>query len=88
MYTDLPSEQIEVSFPTLFIAASRYSELPRYEPDEVNVIWEMLIGETGKYDYDLGSGWIYHSRGSLNFRNTGRYTESLGWIYIRHYPWV
>ena len=38
----------------------------------------------GPYDYDIGSGWIFHRKGG----NCAPVSEALGWIYIRKYPWV
>ena len=69
-----------MEFPTLFVVSCNFG-FPR-EPDIV--IYN--FGRTsGSYDYEIGNGWISHRRG---FRWCKPVADSLGWIYIRHYPWV
>ncbi len=76
---DMHSNRIPVEFPTLFVVSCGY-EFPR-SPDIV------ILSSTasGSYDYEIGDGWIFHRKG---FDGCKPVTDSLGLIYIKHYPWV
>ena len=70
------SNRVPVEFPSLFVVSCDYGS-----PQEPDVVIEP---GNGSYNYDVGNGWIYHRKG----RPGGSGEESLGWIYIKNYPWV
>lgn len=80
---DLPSWRVPVEFPTLFLVSCDYY-YPA-EPDNrlVNSEFEAI----GKYDYDLGTGWIHHRKG-LDGCVEPKTGVSMGWLYVQDYPWV
>ncbi len=85
---DLPSHHVPIDFPTLFV--TKWAHQYEREPD--NLIYTSSDPQPqAEYDYELGNGWIFHLKSiecsadapvGLNF------VPSLGWIYIRAYPWV
>lgn len=86
---DLSTSEVAIEFPSLFIASCFYSlELHAHVQEDFYAIYDRRLGTYGKYNYDHGSGWIFHRKaGVLNSREN-RFLESLGWMYIREYPWV
>ena len=83
---NIPSEKIPVEFPSLFLSHCLYSLEFRREWD--NQIYAGRSSDShSKYNYDIGNGWILHRKGNSGIFSD-RFSSSLGWIYIQHYPWV
>ncbi len=76
---ELPSNLVPVEFPTLFVVGCDYGF------DRTPDVVISSSTTSGTYDYDIGNGWIFHRKG---FANCAPVSKSLGWIYIRKYPWV
>lgn len=83
---DLPSMPITVEFPTLLLVAFFY-----IDEIELDDLYKIIIGfgnfPDSEYDYELGTGWIYHRKG-ISGDLEPRFAECFGWIYIKSYPWV
>lgn len=60
-----------------------------FDPIDIdNVIYSGITEDaTGEYNHDIGSGWIFHFKATRGWGNS-RFEKSLGWLYIRNYPWV